>query len=260
MSGVENFVEMIDTTEKQRQEQALRQKEPELERLAGEKKEREFFDEIIPLLRSLKSYIKRRLRIAYLTLQIRTQVATSGDILDEVILYVYSNYSRKPEDLTLEQWLYQTANRKLKNYISKQKSREKRRTSTERLSRSELSTLEEMPITADADGEPWLPEDLDDSEYQPRDFEAPPSVTNPEAELERKEKFRQILDALCRVPEKDRLVFDLIVTEGFSTEAAAKILNIPPDEIPKIVERTKTFVRKQIERSRSDPDARGRAS
>jgi hypothetical protein len=104
------------------------QKEPELERLAGKRKKREFFHQIIPLLRSLKSYIKRHLRVAYLTLHIRTQVAKSGDILDEVILYVYNNYSRKPEDLTLEQWLYQTANRKLKNYISKQKSKEKRRT------------------------------------------------------------------------------------------------------------------------------------
>jgi hypothetical protein len=74
----------------------LRQKEPELQRLAAEKNKQEFFNELLPLLGSLKSYIKRRLRIAHLNSEIRTAAVTSGDIVDDVILHAYENYSRKP--------------------------------------------------------------------------------------------------------------------------------------------------------------------
>jgi hypothetical protein len=57
-----------------------------------------------------------------------------------------------------------------------------------------------MPITADAEGEPWLPQELDDSEYHPRDFKAPADTDNPEQQLEKKEELQQILWALARIP------------------------------------------------------------
>jgi RNA polymerase sigma factor (sigma-70 family) len=230
---------------RQRQSEELHNQEPELRRLAAERNP-EFFKQILPFVRPLKAYIKRRLRAAYFDERIRTQVATSGDILDDVIQEAFENFSRKPEGLTLEQWLYQIANRRIDDYIAKAESREKRRRSLETLAQSELRTLDEMPITADAEGEPWLPEDLDDSEYQPRDFRAPADADTPEQQLERKEELQQILWALARVPEQDLLVFDLYAVEGFSKEEVAKILNVPADQVPQIVERVKAQVREQL--------------
>jgi hypothetical protein len=64
----------------------LREREGRLGKLAAQQKKEEFFNQITPLLQPLKAYIKRRLRVAYLTLQIRKPVYTSDDILDEVIL------------------------------------------------------------------------------------------------------------------------------------------------------------------------------
>jgi RNA polymerase sigma factor (sigma-70 family) len=243
------------------QEEALQRKEVELRRLAAERNREEFFKQILPFLQPLKTYIKRQLRYAYLTLQVRTPVVTSGDILDEVILKAYEDFARKPEDLTLEQWLYQIANKKVKNYISRQKSKEKRRKSLETLNQSELRTLEEMPITADADGEPWLPEELDDSEYYPRDFIPPRDDSNPEEQLEREEEIRQILKALCRIPGRDRMVLDLFLVEGLSKEAVAKILNIPADQVPKIAEKARARVREEIKaQSKEGADMKGKAS
>jgi RNA polymerase sigma factor (sigma-70 family) len=233
--------------DRQRQKQVLSHKEPELRRLAAERNREEFFHQIVPLLGALKGYIKRRLRIAYLTSQIRTPVNTSGDILDETVLQAYRDYVRRPRELSLEQWLYQIANRKLERYISKQKSREARHKSLETLSQAELATLEEMPITADTEGEIWLPEDLDDSEYAARNFDTPADGSNPEGELERREKLRQILEALCRLPERDRLVFDLVAIEGFSHDSASKILDVPRDEIRKVVKRAKMRLREHIQ-------------
>lgn len=248
--------------EKRQRREALRRSEPELGRLASEHKNVEFFKKILPLLRPLQSYIKRRLRIAYLTQEIRTPIATSGDILDEVVVEAYERYAERPTDMTLDQWLYQIANEKLQNCISRQKSKEKRRKSLERLTHSELGSLEEMPITADAEGEPWLPEDLDDSEYFHREFVAPADPKeNPEQRLAREEELRQIFQALCRMPEQDRVVFDLYVLEGFSKEEVGRILQIPPDQVPEIAARARAMLREEVKAMRHHrTETRKRAS
>jgi RNA polymerase sigma factor (sigma-70 family) len=247
--------------EKRRQREALRRSDPELGRLASEHKNVEFFKRILPLLRPLESYIKRRLRIAYLTQEIRTPIATSGDIHHEVVLEAYERYAGRPTDMTLDQWLYQIANEKLQNYISRQKSKEKRRKSLERLTHSELGSLEEMPITADAEGEPWLPEDLDDSEYFGREFVAPADHDNPERRLEREEELRQIFQALCRIPEQDRVVFDLYVLEDLSKEEVGRILQISPDQVPKIAGRARATLREEVKAMRHPrTETRKRAS
>ncbi len=239
---------------RQQQANALQENQATLGRLAAEHNKEEFFRQIIPLLRSIQDYIKRRLRIAYQDLQIRTPVATSGDLLDEVILEAYENYDRKPPDLSLEQWLYQITNKKVDAYIARQSSREKRRRSLETLTQAELRTLEEMPITADADAEPWLPEDLDDSEIQALDFNAPADTETPEEELERRERLELILRALARVPQQDLVVFDLYGIEGLPKESVARIANVPPEEVPGIAERVREYVLREVEAEQRNPE------
>jgi RNA polymerase sigma factor (sigma-70 family) len=200
----------------------------------------------------LRRYIKRRLRAAYLDQRIRTEVATSGDLLDSALREAFEELARKPENLSLEEWLYQIANRKVERYIARLEALEKRRSSLEDLNQAELRTLEEMPITADAEGEPWLPEELDDSEYHPRDFKAAADTDNPEQQLEKKEELQQVLWALARVPADDVLVFDLYVLEDFSKEEVAKILNISAEQVAKIAERVKAQVRRDLAAQREE--------
>jgi RNA polymerase sigma factor (sigma-70 family) len=231
-----------------RREQAgsLQQQEGKLRKLTAEQNKDDFFKQITPLLQPLKSYIKRRLRIAYLEQEILTPRQTSGDILDQVIFRAYENFEKKPENLTLEHWLYQIANEVLEGYLHKESALEKRRKSLERMEHRERDTLAEMPITADTEGEVWLPEDLDDSEYQRPDFTPPADQDNPEQELERREELVQILQALARVPEPDRIAFDLFAIEGFPKEDVAKIVNIPPNEVPRIAQQVRAQVLRQI--------------
>lgn len=247
MNGAVVLTNTSGTVGRRQQERSLRLKEAKLQQLAQEKKKQEFFNEIVPLLKPLQFYIRRRLRIAYLTQQITRPVDTTGDILDRVILNAYENYSHKPEDLALEPWLYQIANKELQNYLSKEQSREKRSASLETLSQAETRSLEEMPITADVEGEPWLPEDLDDSEIAPREFNAPADNNDPETILERKEELQEIFDALSRIPERERMVFELVAVEGFSNDAAAKILGLRRDEIPDLLEHAKKQLRELLQ-------------
>jgi RNA polymerase sigma factor (sigma-70 family) len=231
--------------DRERRGKELSKREGRLGKLAAEQKKEEFFQQITPLLQSLKAYIKRRLRVAYLTLQIRKPVYTSNDIVDEVILKAYDNYGQKPKALTLEEWLYQLANERLERYFRKRKATEAQ-ASLESLEQSELRTLEEIPFTADADGEPWFPEDLDDSEIPEPDFTQPVSENDPEKQLERKEEVQRMLRALSGVPEQDRIVFELFAVEGFPKEVVARIVKMSPTDVRRIAERVRDRVRREI--------------
>lgn len=231
---------------RERQAHDLGRQEVALGRLAVQQNREGFFRQIIPLLQPLQSYIERRLRIAYLNLQIRTPLYTSGDILDDVVLKAYGSYGEKPKTLTLDEWLYQIANEKLERYFRKRMATEERVEGLETLEQKELRTLEEMPITADADGEVWLREDLDDSEYQPEDFVPPASQSDPEKQLEREEEATRLLRAFSRVPEQERTVFELFVIEAFPKEAVARICKLSANEVPRIAERVREQVLNDI--------------
>jgi DNA-directed RNA polymerase specialized sigma24 family protein len=100
-------------TTRRAREKVLGHKEEELRKLASEGKRDEFFREIIPMLKPLRSYIKRRLRGARLTPRANIPVLSSVDMLDDVVLEAYEKFNRKPKRLTLEQWLYRLANEEL---------------------------------------------------------------------------------------------------------------------------------------------------
>ena len=232
---------------RKRQELALRAAEPELKKLAVEGRRNEFFGQMMPLLGPLKFYIKRQLRVAYLDEQIRTPVYTSEDILDAVVLRAYANYPHKPPKLTLEQWLYQIANDILEKLLRKQSAWDKRRKSLERMMQAELRTLEEEPMTADVEGEIYLAEDLDDAEIPPREFHGPLDTKNPEEELEKREELERLFRALRSVPVRERMIFELFAVEGFPKETVAKIANVSPADVPRIVQEVRADILRQLQ-------------
>lgn len=241
-------------TTRKRQEAGLQVSEAALKKLASEGRKTEFFAQILPLLDPLKSYIRRRLRVAYLSMQIRSPLYTSGDILDETILKAYKDYAHKPRDLTLEQWLYQIANGILEKHLRERHVIGKHRKSLEGLTQAELRTLEEGPITADVEGEIYLPEDLDDSEIRPREFNAPTDSSNPEEELEKKEELEQLFRVLGHIPVNEQIIFELFAVEGFPKEAVARIANVSPDEVPRIVQKVRAEILHQLRLDRKSAD------
>ncbi len=230
-----------------RQTTAMHDKEAALQELASAGREREFFAHVLPLLDSLKAYIKRRLKIAYLSLEITTPVYTSDDIVDTAILKAYKEYARKPKELTLEQWLYQIANNILDRYIQRRHATDRRRKILEHLIPAELRTLAEVEdITADVEGEIYLAEDLDYGEIPPRDFAAPADTSNPEEILEEHEELEQLFRALAKIPARERIVFELSAVEAFSDEEVARIANVPPEQVPRIVQEVRAEVLRQL--------------
>ena len=231
-----------------RQTAALRTNEAAFQMLSSVGRQHEFFKQIIPLLNSLRSYIARRLRVAFLSMKVRTPLFTSGDILDATVLKAYSEFGRKPKDLSLEQWLYQIANTILEKCLRERQVIDKRRRSLEVLRQTEIRTLEEEPITTDAEGEIYLAEDLDDSELPAREFNPPVDTSNPEEELEKKEDLQELFRALAHIPVTERIVFELSAVEAFPDESVAKIANVPLEAVPHIVRKVRTKILHELRR------------
>ena len=221
----------------------------ELEKLKAEGKKEEFFQRIIPVAGSLRKYIKRRLRLAYLMQQIRTEVLTSGDILDSALLFAYENYQRKPPGLSAEEWLYRIANELLNRYLRQRAASDARRRSLETLTQAELRDLEER-MTTDADGEIMLEEDLGYPEYE-REFVAPAYQDDPLARVQREEELALVLNALSRLPMLARNAFELSELEGFPKDAVARILDITPAEVEAIVNRVRAQLRQATQSNSS---------
>jgi len=244
--------------ERVRQGEALQQREQELGRFASNKNKEEFFREVVPLIAPLKTYIKRQLRFAYGTQEIRTPVSSSGDIVDQVILRAYEGFDKKPKELTLEQWLYQLARETLDKYIQKRRASDARRQSFEDLRAKDLRDLDEIPFTTDAEGEIYETEDLDDSEYHLGDFipkpDPPSEPADPAEELDKAERVVRIVQALSHVPEQERRIFELFAIEGFSQQEVARIYNLSPAEVARIIEKVRGQVLQEISADRGSAE------
>jgi hypothetical protein len=90
-------------TRSRKQSERLQQEQTKVAKLVDAKNKKDFFKQLLPLWKPLRSYIERRLRLAYLSAQIRTPIYTSGDFLDEVVLQAYEHYDKKPENLSLDE-------------------------------------------------------------------------------------------------------------------------------------------------------------
>jgi RNA polymerase sigma factor (sigma-70 family) len=74
-------------------------------------------------------------------------------------------------------------------------------------------------------------------------------------ELERQEAAAGILQALARLPERERTVFELYAVEGFSKEEVASIFGLSATDVPLIVDKVKTQVLQQLLESRNSEDS-----
>jgi RNA polymerase sigma factor (sigma-70 family) len=247
MSDKNNSASQNRIAQRKEHGKQLRSQEAALQKSAADQNQQQFFEQITPLLASLKDYIARRFRIAYLNLDLRTEsVYTEGDIVDEAILAAYQNFDKKPKDLSLEQWLYRLANQKLENYLKRTSPRDAKRRSLESLTQKEERTLEER-MTADAEGEPTLVEDLYDTEYHLRpEFTPPGYQSNPSELVEQKQELQQIVRVLSRIPQKELMLFELSAIEGFSMDEVAKIAGVPAGEVEKVVKKVRSQVLQQL--------------
>ncbi len=124
------------------------------------------------------------------------------------------------------------------------------RVSLEDLREQELKTLEEFPLTRDAQGQVRLEKDVEDeydTEYPDRDRgSAPEDDTAFEIRPRVRPDDPRVIKALRMLPARERSIFLLYLVLGLSAEVAADITEERPEDVIVIARRVQQHVYEQL--------------
>ncbi len=209
-----------------------------------------FFRQIVDVAPGLESYVTNRLRTAERNGLIPADLYSPQDILDEVFLEIYEHFDDMPADETgLRVTLFQLANEKLDEII-RQESWQQHALSLEAILADEMRMLNEIPqMTADADGDIVMVEDLDDAEIEPPEPRALLLEDSFEDEILRQAGLegvvvkgdRALQQLLARVyadlPVQSRIIFDLWTRGKLTMEEISRVRGISIGQVRDTLQR-----------------------
>lgn len=212
--------------------------------------QRAFLTTIDAVAPGLRRYVRNRLRMAEHKKLIPQGLYAPDDIVDDVLLSVYTRFEQMPRDESdLRVKLFQLANEKLDELIQEE-SWHRQALSLEDILSDEMRMLDEIPqMTMDADGDILLVEELDDAELEPP---APRALLLEDSFEE--EIFEQLglKGALRRsdralrtfwariydeIPAHSRIIFDLWTRGGLTLEEIARVRGLSVEQVRAILER-----------------------
>ncbi len=214
-----------------------------------------FFEHLNENLPNLKRFIKQKLHIAEKNGIIPKGFYAPEDIIDEVYQIIYEEFDPNWTENQIKTKIFQLAIDKL-NQILKQESQKPEKIDIDTLIEQETRFLDEK-ITIDADGEFVLVDELDDISYQ--QAKAQPQYLILERPIE--EKLLELYDKDSKeqltktqennfwklykyTPAQSKLVIELLVFAGLSTDEITDITEIPQNNVKKIITTFKNKLRK----------------
>lgn len=142
----------------------------------------------------------------------------ADDITQEVFIQVYQSVSSFKGNSKLSTWLYRITLSKALDH-EKRKKRKKRFGFMQRMFGGQ-----------------------DEEHLHPVEFD------HPGVKMEKKEKARELFDALKKIPEKQRIAFTLHKMEGQRHEEVAEIMNTTVYAVEALMSRAKINLRKELQK------------
>lgn len=168
-----------------------------------------------------------------------SQGTRPGDIeinalVDEVFLQMTSHAGAQPENLSIEQWMYQIARRVVRQQLQEIKVS------------GEQSHVEEQ---ADVSTQ-WEDEDLNffqpDESLRLEDVLSDTRISTPEEYMESEETERELQNAIAHLPDPIRETFVLFALEGFNADEVAMVLGKTPREVLEAVDEAREILSKEV--------------
>ena len=214
-----------------------------------------FFEHLNENLPDLKRFIKQKLHIAEKNGIIPKGFYAPEDIIDEVYQIIYEEFDPNWTENQIKTKIFQLAIEKL-NQILKQESQKPEKVDIDALIEQETRFLDEK-ITIDADGEFVLVDELDDISYHQKDAQPHYLILDRNTEEKLLELYdKDSNDKLTETqqnnfwklykytPAQSKLVVELLVFAGLSTDEITDITEIPQNKVEKIITTFKNKLRK----------------
>jgi RNA polymerase sigma factor (sigma-70 family) len=183
----------------------------------------------------LEKFVERELRYRVATGQIREDQISREEVIDEVMVSALSGEEEKPDELSMESWLYRLALSAIR-----------------RLAQANADTAN-VSLDAPAGVQNVTGSDENVLQYHQPDDSLPEesvipdqNVRTPEEIVSSEEMAAQLDSVLHKVSAQDREAFVLFALEGFTVEEIARITDLPPEGIRKCIERARERVQKDL--------------
>jgi RNA polymerase sigma factor (sigma-70 family) len=210
----------------------------------------EFNKVLEQLLPRLQKYIEHRIKVYEAKGWLPKNFYSPADVLADVYLNAFKEFERIHNESDLKVRLFSWADQIIGDYAAKENRIPKsKKLPVDQLLKEELKYMYE-DLTADADGEVVLVNDLKDEDIEYQQDEFKPKVylfdfdtQNAFAESLgltaddfRDEKLRSIFGSIySQLPETARRVLDLNALGGLTYGEIAEIVGIKPEEVEKII-------------------------
>ena len=198
----------------------------------------QFIQKIFPEIEQyIKNEIRRKPVLARLT---RKRMVEMDEIVDKIYLHLYTELEKKPdigEKLVL--WAFSLAGRKINELDEKYAL--KKLVSTEPLTNEEMRQMEEE-LTANADTEPVLAEDVDENSFGLNGFDLPEILADAGIEediinkTELDDKENDINRILQQLPGGQRSIFELYYLYRFSIPEIGQINNMRIGKVDELLQ------------------------
>ena len=186
-------------------------------------------------LSRLERYVDRELRYRVATEQIREDQISREEVVDEVMVSALSQEEQKPDDLSMESWLFRLALRAIR--------------------RLALASADTANVSLDAPAgtpnvtgsdENVLQYHQPDDSLQEESVIRNESARTPEEIVASEEMVSQLDFVLHAVSPQARETFVLFTLEGFTVEEIARITDQPPDGIRKSIHHAREQIQRKL--------------
>ena len=188
-------------------------------------------DAINQNLDKIENYIRRELFHRALTQDIPAGFLQSRALVDEVFLEVSSSVMDRPEDLPLEQWMFQIARKELNSRLQDFRASREGIHLEERASTPSQWDDEELTF--------YHPDEVLSLEDLIRDEHS----VNPEQLMAQEEAEDQLHKAIASLPYVVRESFVLFALEGLNSDEVAMIMGKSPTEVVQNLEKARMELR-----------------
>lgn len=216
-------------------------------------RQQDFFHLLRPMLRPLRDYARRELKILEIEGTLHPGEVTLADLLDEVMKRAWERFGDRPKKMPLDLWLTDLVNDTLEEWIKQ----------------------EPRPHVSLTDpGEERMPKDVpqvDEQEWWATLLGYDDSVTLEDVlpdrdtpsiwdELEAEEQRDRLLSLIGDLPTEQRQSFLLHALEDYSTDEIAMLQDRPESQVKHDIQAARKFLKRRLDQEEHEPTGMSAAS